>query len=290
MLINELYKEYIIECESDCKKSTIDRYDYVYKKYISPYFGKKEIEEITVRDISLWKISINSTTLSFQSKKKIYTNFSSLLNYAYRVYNIQNILHRCRGFKDYDPNKEYTIYSLDDFKKFNAVIDRIDYKLFFNILFYLGLRRGEALGLRYCDISDGYLRINFAKRKGVLSSPKTKYSYRKIQLPKVILKLLEIRKQEIIPSPKKNDFIFKFSETSIARYNVIYAKKAKLPVIKIHGFRHSNISFLCSLGFSPQAIAKRVGHKNTKEIIETYLHTYNAELKSINDKLDELSS
>lgn len=289
MKINEIYKEYMIECETNCKKSTIDRYRYVFDLYILPYFGNKEIKKISVKDINLWKIEINKRKLYSSTKKKIYFNFSSLLNYGFRVYDIPNILHRCKGFKNLDPTIEYNIYSFSDFKKFDKVINNLEYKLFFNILFYLGLRRGEALALTYSDFKSNTLEINKSKRKNVISSPKTRYSFRIIEVPLIIINLLNQLKIQKKIIPKKNEPVFTFSESSLARYNIIYAKKANLKIIKIHEFRHSNISFLCSLGFTPQAIAKRVGHKNTKEIIETYLHSYQDELIKINDKLNELT-
>ena len=151
------------------------------------------------------------------------------------------------------------------------------------------MRRGEALALTYSDFKSNTLEINKSKRKNVISSPKTRYSFRIIEVPLIIINLLNQLKIQKKIIPKKNEPVFTFSESSLARYNIIYAKKANLKIIKIHEFRHSNISFLCSLGFTPQAIAKRVGHKNTKEIIETYLHSYQDELIKINDKLNELT-
>lgn len=281
MKLDVIFEEYILECSSNCKKSTIDRYLYVYKNYIYPFFKSFEIENILVKDINSWKIKLNNTKLSFQSKKKIYFNFSSILNYAFRVYDIDNVIHKCRGFKKEYINQERTIYTINDFKKYDSQIINIEHKAFFNILFYLGLRRGEALALTWADIKDNEIIINKSKRKGFVSTPKTIYSYRSVKAPTLIFKLLNdlcISKKTI---PKQMDFIFNLSETNIARYNKIYAKKANLHCIRIHDFRHSNITFLCSLGVSYSAIAKRVGHKNIKEIIEVYLHSYQNEQNEI---------
>ena len=51
--------------------------------------------------------------------------------------------------------KEKQIYSLDEVKYILSEIDEkasTDYKVFFNLLAYCGLRRGEALGIEYKDI------------------------------------------------------------------------------------------------------------------------------------------
>lgn len=288
MNINQIFNEYIIECSSTCKNSTLERYNYVFKLYIAPYFNLKNIENLSVLDINLWKLEINKLKLSYESKKKIFNNFSSILNYAFRVYNIPNILKRCKNFKKDKPNKDILIYTLLDFKKFLNVIDNPEHKLFFALLFYLGLRRGEALALTYKDFKENSIIINKSKRKGVISTPKTIYSFRIVNFPSIIRKLFNdhlIFKKKI---PKDNDFVFSLSESTISRYNIIYSKKASLHTIRIHDFRHSNISFLCSIGVSYSAVAKRVGHKNIKEIIDTYLHCNNSELEIANSLLETI--
>lgn len=287
MKINNLIKEFLIETLSNCKKSTFNRYKYVFDKYIIKYFNDQDIKKIKVSDINLWKIEINKTKLSYQSKKKIYIIFSSLFNYAYRVYNISNILHRCKPFKNNEKIKEYNYYTLEEFKLYNEQIKDPEHKVIFNILFYLGLRRGELLALTKEDIKNNKIIINKSSRKKIISTPKTIYSYREIPLPKFILDLIQemnIKRKKI---PKDNK-IFTISETNLARYNKIYATKANLKIIRIHDFRHSNINFLCRLNIAPSAIAKRVGHKNIKEIYETYLHTSEEEQKQINNIIDKI--
>ena len=54
------------------------------------------------------------------------------------------------------PQKEKEVYSLEEAKKLLALIDEkapLKYKLFFNLLAYSGMRRGEALGLEYKDVN-----------------------------------------------------------------------------------------------------------------------------------------
>ncbi|AMP20146.1 hypothetical protein AZF37_02245 [endosymbiont 'TC1' of Trimyema compressum] len=56
--------------------------------------------------------------------------------------------------------------------------------------------------------------------------------------------------------------------------------------IRIHDFRHSNISFLINLGVNVFQIAKRVGHTNPKQIFKTYGHLYPDKEQEVIDKIN----
>ena len=55
--------------------------------------------------------------------------------------------------------------------------------------------------------------------------------------------------------------------------------------IKIHGLRHSHISFLIDRGFTALAIGKRVGHSGEK-ITYRYAHLFPSKQDEMADKLD----
>jgi len=57
--------------------------------------------------------------------------------------------------------------------------------------------------------------------------------------------------------------------------------------IRIHDLRHSHVSLLISLGFSPVDIAKRVGHESIT-ITLRYAHMFPDAQKQMMDKLKDL--
>ena len=67
------------------------------------------------------------------------------------------------------------------------------------------------------------------------------------------------------------------------------AKEAGVKEIRIHDLRHSHISLLISLGFSPVEIAKRVGHESIT-ITLRYAHMFPSAQKEMMDKLNRLTS
>ena len=103
--------------------------------------------------------------------------------------------------------KEKAVYSLEELKEILSRINKkapTDYKIFFMLIAYCGLRRGEALGLEYkdFDFEKGTVSIvrtsNYRnKSTGIYTStPKTKTSFRTLVLPQEVLQLIPILKSE----------------------------------------------------------------------------------------------
>ena len=51
-----------------------------------------------------------------------------------------------------------------------------------------------------------------------------------------------------------------------------YCKQAGIPVISIHGLRHTHASLLLFAGVSIASVARRLGHSNITTTQKTYLH------------------
>jgi len=62
-----------------------------------------------------------------------------------------------------------------------------------------------------------------------------------------------------------------FNSTINDRLDVL-CKKANVPIISVHGLRHTHASLLLYAGVSISSIAGRLGHANTTTTQETYLH------------------
>ena len=55
--------------------------------------------------------------------------------------------------------------------------------------------------------------------------------------------------------------------------------------IRLHDLRHSHASLLIDLGFSPLAIADRLGHEKVETTLNTYSHLFPHKRDEIADKL-----
>ena len=84
-----------------------------------------------------------------------------------------------------------------------------------------------------------------------------------------------------------NDRVFTFTK-SLIRGNMEHGSaSAGVPFIRIHDLRHSHVSLLMDMGFSPHLIAERIGD-TVQMVNNTYGHLYPIKHKEVADKLNQL--
>lgn len=77
-------------------------------------------------------------------------------------------------------------------------------------------------------------------------------------------------------------------QSSIDRHKNSAAVKAGVKIIRMHDFRHSHVSLLVDMGFTPVEIADRLGH--TVEMVNNvYSHLFVGSQKRMAEKLEEAS-
>ena len=83
----------------------------------------------------------------------------------------------------------------------------------------------------------------------------------------------------------EDDRMFPISKSYLHREMDRGAKEAGVQRIRIHDLRHSHISLLIDMGFSPTAIADRVGHESI-DITYNYAHLFPSRQTEMADKLN----
>lgn len=69
-----------------------------------------------------------------------------------------------------------------------------------------------------------------------------------------------------------------------------YCAKSGVKKIRIHDFRHSNVSLLISLGADICVICSRLGHKDRNQTLNRYSHMFPSKEGEIVDKIDNQAS
>lgn len=142
-----------------------------------------------------------------------------------------------------------------------------------------GLRYSEALALTPADFDFKNLQLSVTKtwdyknKEGGFADTKNRSSIRKIPIDwKLALQLSELTKDLPEDDPI---FIEKGKVTYNSTINDFLTRKckqAKVPVIAVHGLRHTHASILLYAGVSVASVARRLGHSNMSTTQKVYLH------------------
>lgn len=140
-----------------------------------------------------------------------------------------------------------------------------------------GIRFSEALAITPADFdfSHQMLSINKTwdyKGNGGFLPTKNKSSVRKIQIDwQTVIQFAALVKD--VPEDKPI-FVFKEHAYNSTVNDVLerHCDRAKIPVISVHGLRHTHASVLLFAGVSIASVARRLGHSSMTTTQKTYLH------------------
>lgn len=301
MKVKELFDEYIKFKQYEVRETTLDKTSRIFRCHILPMLADIRIDKLSAKILQEWKVSLEEQGLVLNTKKNVFGEFRTMLNYALRMeYIPNNPLKKVGNFKGaLEGKQEISFYTPEEFRKFiNIAKQRAmekqetdrdlfewHYYVFFCIAFYTGLRKGEIHALRWNDIDNGYLSVKHSiaqklHHKDIETPPKNRSSIRILQLPKPLIDILDEhkkRQQRLADFTEDSRILgdrLSLRDTSIQNRNILYASLAGVKRIRIHDFRHSHASLLANMGINVQEIARRLGHTKIEMTWNTYSHLY----------------
>jgi integrase len=172
----------------------------------------------------------------------------------------------------------------------------------------MGLRSGEAAGLRWQDVNleDGIITVRLAiqRQKGlglVLVPPKSKKGRRTVELPGVCVAALrrhaELQDLERAVAGSRwieSGHVFTsgigtpIDDRKILKEFNALVSVAKLPKQRFHDLRHLAISLLAAQGVPLKVIADIVGHSDIRLTQNVYQHVFQPAKRDAADKMDRL--
>ena len=139
-----------------------------------------------------------------------------------------------------------------------------------------GMRFSEALAITPRDFDLPHQMISISKtwnykESGGFLPTKNKSSIRKIQLDwQTVIQFSELIKN--LPEDKPIFVNKKIYNSTINDVLERHCKKIGIPVISVHGLRHTHASILLFAGVSIASVAHRLGHSSMNTTQKTYLH------------------
>lgn len=296
-----------IDFKSMLKKKNITTASLTEKHHITTYvlrriksgdtIGLESAEKVANSlKISLEKLFEEVTTertLSDKTRRNYHAIVSSILSWAVKWQIINsNPAERVQPPK---VHRKEAVY-LDDEQAIELLgkleCEPLQQRTAIEVLLYTGMRRGELLGLKWCDID--FEKEIISIRRSVLYIPKqgvfedeTKNasSVRTIRVsgtvltPLLRLKALQAEERLSMGDAWHNgDWVFTTWDGHVMRPDFLtrwfydFVKRKGLPDIHLHSLRHTNATLLIASGTNLQTVAGRLGHANPSTTTKIYGH------------------
>lgn len=293
MCVEDFLKLYYADMETRLREHTMHTKKYIIDLKILPFFGKLSMNDIKPADIRNWQNTLIKQGYSPTYLKTINNQLNAIFNYAVKYYDLKSNPCTKAGSMGKSNAEEMKFWTKQEFMQFiDCVMDKRQSYVAFMTLYWTGMRIGELLALTPQDIdlekhtisiSKSYQRIN---RKDLITPPKTPKSKRVIGIPE----FLAVDLQGYISSIygiEAQDRLFPMTKYFMEHEIRRGIKASGLKKIRLHDLRHSHASLLIEMGFTPLAIAERLGHDRIETTMNTYVHLYPNKQGQMADKLED---
>ncbi|MDQ3694288.1 MAG: site-specific integrase [Chloroflexota bacterium] len=292
--VADLLDRWLADKAATVTSNTIADYRLVITKHIKPSpLGPMRIRKVTPAFLQGQYMAWKDAGLSPRMIRGCHMRLSQAFDHAVRM---KLLLHN--PAKDVTaprlPRASFDHWNPDEAKVFLKAAQDDTYAPLWDILLREGMRRGEALGLRWRDINweAGSAHIvqsvvvDKNKAGGVLIQPrtKTKAGARTVQLTGGTLAALRALKDRRTwadnpaqkPSPDRLIFSVRdggpINPNNIVRNFNAIIKAKKLRRIKVHELRHTAATLMLLAGVPAKVVSERLGHASIAITLDTYSH------------------
>ena len=247
---------------------------------IIPAFGDKEVGNITKSEILSYRSDLakaqgrgKNITLSNRRINKIINLLRQVINEAADRFNFRTPFQNIKQLKikrtDVDP------FTLDQVR---LILDRArpDYKNYFTVRFFTGLRSGEINGLKwkYVDFERRVIMVRETVVAGEEEYTKNDSSQRDIQMSQVVFEAL---KGQESATRHRSPYVF-CNTLGKPLENKNFNCRVWLPLLRNLGLsprrpyqsRHTAATLWLAAGENPEWIARQMGHTTTEMLFRVY--------------------
>jgi len=186
---------------------------------------------------------------------------------------------------------EMKTWTAEQLKAFLAAVKDDRLAALWHTIAMTGMRRGEALGLRWSDVDleAGRLAVRRALipdgRDVIISEPKTAKGRRVIALDAGTVEVLKGQAARQLAEQQQwgaawtdTGLVFTaengeaLDPESVSRYWRQTVKRSLLPPIRLHDLRHTHATLALQAGIHPKVVSERLGHATVSITLDTYSH------------------
>jgi integrase len=280
--------------KAQLRKRTWLDYEALIKRYIDPEIGHIRISRLTPLEIQALYTKMQERGLSPRTVRYTHAVLRSALNQAIKWRMLSNNPATLVALPK-SQRRELKVLDRDQANAFIEAAERQRFHALWVLLITTGMRPGEALGLRWADLSDGRATIHrsLVQRTGIgriFENPKTARSRRSVPLLPIALAAIALhrRKQaaeklQFGPEYEDQGLIFATQTggpLDIARLSRRFRRLIRdarmpdgvtpLPQIRMYDLRHSHVTLMLAAGVNLKIVSERVGHANINMTADVY--------------------
>lgn len=268
---------------------TYQSYRQLVRLYIDPSLGRHQLTKLEPQHVQAMMNERLASGLSPRTVNYLRAILRRALGQAVKwgtlPRNVATLVDPVRG-----KAAEITPFTLPQARQFLAAASGDRLEALYAVAVALGLRQGEALGLRWqdVDLSAGTLTVRYALQRldGTLQlvEPKTEQSRRAMTLPPTVLTALKAHRdrqafERAAAGAAWQDTSLVFTTTIgtpmdarnvVRRFHAMLAT-AGLPRMRFHDLRHTAATILLAQGVSQRAVMELLGHTQLSTTMR-YMH------------------
>lgn len=295
----EMYDLWIVQYENTVEESTFVKTTGIFRNHILPSIGAYKIEKM---NIEICQRNVNEWSNKLKKFRIVKAYAAKVMDFAIKRGFIQTnpftLVDMPKPKKIFSETTEeanenfYTREELIEFLSRLKSENNVKAYTLFRLLSFSGMRKGEALALKWTDLNfnENEIKINKAISRGkdnqlYLKSTKTgivrtikmdeptmlilKQWKKQQQEELLILGFNTLNKDQLVFSNSKNEFL---QPTKTRKWLIQVQEKYNLKTITTHGLRHTHCSLLFEAGASIKEVQDRLGHSDVKTTMDIYTH------------------
>ena len=277
--------------KTSIRTSTYLSYESHLRNHICPYIGSRRLDRIDASLLNELYATLlergrqDGTCLSPSTVRRVHV----VLHRAFRDAMRWGLIAR-NPTTGADPPKlrasrqaGFSTWSADELKRFLDFVRNDDLYPLWLLLATTGMRRGEALGLRWSDVDlergEAAIRQTVVSHHYVIamSEPKTARGRRVVALDEHTVAALRAYKKNKTPQDA-DELIFCYrtktplNPIDISKGFVRLSKEAGLKRIRLHDLRHTHATLALQAGIHPKIVSERLGHSTISFTLDIYSH------------------
>jgi len=295
-----LTKEWLPAVKSTIRPSTYNSYVQHVECHVAPHIGSVKLQKLSGSQVNALYAK-----LAESGRKDGKSGLSPMT-----IHHVHACLHKaCKDAvrwgqlsrnpldaadpprKKGDGTREMQTWTKEQLKAFLEAMAGERLSALWHTIAMTGMRRGEAIGLRWSDVDleGGRLAVRRAlipiNREVVVSEPKTAKGRRVIALDPGTIEVLKTQAARQLDAQDAGDdawvetgLVFTgqngaaLDPESVSRYFRQAVKQSLLPQIRLHDLRHTHATLALQAGIHPKVVSERLGHATVSITLDTYSH------------------